>query len=960
VKLPILHRRHLPALRSIVLRGGPWKLGFAILGAALLMARGTAQPAVHLQQQTLAVTGGPTEVPCLLPAGETRWTAAGSPYILPSTIPSDPSACAPFPPAAESEPLSPPGVVVGDKSRLVIDGSQGPVQIFSHGAGIYVAGGELQTIGTGADNSVTFDAEPDVASWDGIRIAADTNRQGDASLSYVSIQHALTGINITSGATSSPDDSHYGLTVQNSGIVVSYFDGIDALNTPIAITGQRDGRFGTLNNIGSFGIRASFDNRAPAIPAGGLALKVQNMTFGSSVPFAEKDCPPLQPCAAGTIGNDAIQATFVDHAAQPALINHNDFFRAGSYGVELLNPSNPQMLDNTFHCNGTGSPDPKVSCSSNVPNKFPPIYLSNATVDLESNVKDNAGYNDGLEAIVFNGRVTSQTFSWKTASTTTNKPLGYLLNGGLNMTGGVFRVPHDGVVKVQGGSLNLTGVTLDASDSGSKTFTSLRDATAGIDAGCSVFVQVCSPPLPLPAGDWGGIKLVGSGANATIDHANIRYATVGITVANGAMSSPSAAAPTAITAPAADGPGFGLVVSNSAIGPTFADGIVALDTPIALLANIFTCPTTSCSGSSPIGNRGVDADFSGVGPLNGGLKLAGNHFDGSVNEAIRASGLSGQLSGSVLLGPQPVSLRGNIIQAAGAFGINLQGAVRPTLRDNDITGSGTGPVRYSAVYLNGLTAGDFNSPGSVTPPSADPAVIWGNTGKGNGLNAIVFHGSTAGTSSTPRSLNWQTVGASGLLGYIVDGDLTVNGPLTLNAGAYAPILAGTITVSGGGLNANAAIVTSLKAQAPGMRSCGSVFVPRLSGICPAPRAGDWGGFVLDPGQVNTLTASELRYPRAGITMNKPPATPALTNLLLAQTSISNTVGNGITTQSPLSVTQGAFSNLGGRGLAIDLSAAGSGAELTVDRAVISGTGLEGIAATGLKDQTVSVGGVRVD
>src|SRR5213076_3201024 len=367
----------------------------------------------------------------------------------------------------------------------------------------------------------------------------------------------------------SPDDNHYGLTVRNSGIVVSYFDGIDAVNTPISITGLGDGRFGTLNNIGSFGIRVSFDAHAPSIPEN--ALDVRSMTFGSSVPFAETGCPPLQPCAAGTIGNDAIQATFVDHAAQPALINHNDFFRAGSYGVELLNPSNPQMLDNTFHCNGTGSADPKVSCSSNVPNKFPPIYLSNATVDLESNVKDNAGYDDGLEAIVFNGRVTSQTFSWKTASTTTNKPLGYLLNGGLNMTGGVFRVPHDGVVKVQGGSLNLTGVTLDASDFGSKTFTSLRDATAGIDAGCSVFVQVCSPPLPLPAGDWGGIKLVGSGANATIDHANIRYATVGITIANGAMSSPPASAPTAITVPAADGSRFGLVVSNSAIGPTFAD-----------------------------------------------------------------------------------------------------------------------------------------------------------------------------------------------------------------------------------------------------------------------------------------------------------------------------------------------------------------------------------------------------
>src|SRR3989442_12320528 len=119
------------------------------------------------------------------------------------------------------------------------------------------------------------------------------------------------------------------------------------------------------------------------------------------------------------------------------------------------------------------------------------------------------------------------------------------------------------------------------------------------------------------------------------------------------MSTPAAAGPTAITAPAADGPGFGLVVSNSAIGPPFADGIVALDTPIALLANIFTCPTTSCSGSSPIGNRGVDADFSGVGPLNGGFKLTRNHFHGSVNEAIPGSALSRQTAAPPPSRPQP-------------------------------------------------------------------------------------------------------------------------------------------------------------------------------------------------------------------------------------------------------------------------------------------------------------------
>ena len=964
MKLQIRRRRQSPASSAALYLGNPWKLGFVVVAAALLMARGASQvPPIHPHQQSFLVGGGPTNVACGdLPAGVTTWSAAGSPYILPSTIgdPNDPTvpACPSFPVAGQDEPLVAPGVVVRSTSTLVIDGSLGPVEIFSHGAGIDVMGGELQTIGTGPTNSITFDAEPDVASWDGIRILADGGRKGDASLSYVSIQHALTGINITSGATASPDDSHYGLTVRNSGIVVSYFDGIDAINTPISVTGQGDGRFGTLNNIGSFGIRVSFDTHAPAIPEN--ALDVRSMTFGSSVPFAETGCPPLQPCAAGTIGNDAIQATFVDHASQPALISHNKIFRAGSYGVELINPLDPIVQDNTFDCNGTGSAQPKVSCLSNVPNKFPPIYLNNATADLESKVTSNFGKEDGLEAIVFNGTVSSGTFTWKTATTNPTQPLGYVLNGSLNKSGGVFRVPGGSVVKASGGSLNLSGVTLDASDSGSKTFTSLRDATSGIDAGCSVFVQVCSPPLPLPAGDWGGIKLMGSGANATIDHANIRYATVAITIANGAMSSPPASAPTAITVPAADGSRFGLVVSNSAIGPTFADGVVALDTPIALLANTLTCPTTTCSGASPIGNRGVDADFSGVGPLNGGLKLTGNHFDGSVNEAIRGSALSGQTAGSVLLGPQPVYVRGNIIRGAGAFGINLQGAVRPTLRDNDIAGSGTGQVKYSAIYLNGLTAGDFNSPASVAPPSSDPAVIWGNIGSGNGLNAIVFHGATAGTTSSPRSLNWQTVGTSSLLGYIVDGDLTVNGPLTLNAGAYAPILAGTITVSGGGLHANAAVVTSLKEQAPGVQSCGSVFVPRVSGICPAKGAGDWGGFVLDPGQVNTLTATEVRYARTGITMNKPPVTPAPTNLLLAQTSISNAAANGITTQSPLSVTQGAFTNLGGQGIAVDLSNAGAGASLTVDGAVIASTGQDGLRATGLGAQVVTVTNNRID
>src|SRR5207248_9348029 len=161
----------------------------------------------------------------------------------------------------------------------------------------------------------------------------------------------------------------------------------------------------------SFGINASLYIHVPIIPQN--AAFVRGLTFGLSVPLAERRCPPLQPCAAGTIGNDAIQATFMDQRQQPALISHNKLFRAGSYGVELINASDPIVQDNTFDCNGTGSPQPKVSCLSNVPNKFPPIYLNHATADLESKVTGNFGQEDGLEAIVFNGTVSSGTFTWK-------------------------------------------------------------------------------------------------------------------------------------------------------------------------------------------------------------------------------------------------------------------------------------------------------------------------------------------------------------------------------------------------------------------------------------------------------------------------------------------------------------------------------------------------------------------
>src|SRR5207249_6529994 len=127
--------------------------------------------------------------------------------------------------------------------------------------------------------------------------------------------------------------------------------------------------------------------------------------------------------------------------------------------TSLFTLSLHDALPISFDCNGTGSPQPKVSCLSNVPNKFPPIYLNHATADLESKVTGNFGREDGLEAIVFNGTVSSGTFTWKTATTNPTTPLGYMLDGPLNMSGGVFRVPGGSVIKASGGSLNLSGVS---------------------------------------------------------------------------------------------------------------------------------------------------------------------------------------------------------------------------------------------------------------------------------------------------------------------------------------------------------------------------------------------------------------------------------------------------------------------------------------------------------------------
>jgi hypothetical protein len=68
-------------------------------------------------------------------------------------------------------------IVVPPDVTLKIDASQGMVKIYSHGAAIKVDGGHLVVTGTSDVNSALFDAEPDVASWDGIVVDANAGHE---------------------------------------------------------------------------------------------------------------------------------------------------------------------------------------------------------------------------------------------------------------------------------------------------------------------------------------------------------------------------------------------------------------------------------------------------------------------------------------------------------------------------------------------------------------------------------------------------------------------------------------------------------------------------------------------------------------------------------------------------------------------------------------------------------------
>src|ERR1700730_1835916 len=444
-----------------------------------------------------------------------------------------------------------------------------------------------------------------------------------------------------------------------------------------------------------------------------------------------------------------------------------------------------------------------------------------------------------VDAIAFHGTVPDDLV-WQTArrSSDPTRLLGYILDNTLTMQSPhTLTVNAGDIVKAgNGGLLNLQGVNLKADDTGvssQKVFTSLTDDTLGVLACHSAVVSGCTGVAH--PGDWGGIVLSGSGANATLANTAVRYATTGIQIASGASSTFGSSV-------------FGLVVSGSSIGPTAFDGINAATTPISVT-------TTSFSG----GTHGFSFDFSGAVPGTP-LRLSGNRFMSTSVEAILGQALGGQ----------PAWITDNRIQGAGTYGIRLLNADQLILRNNNVAASGGGPNagagRYPAIYLPAVSA-DFTGNGR------------GNVGDGDGLDALVFDGKVTG------DLTWVTpnnTASTHTLGYLLDGGLTFQGNnFLVGAGDVVKSLGGPITINGGKLTvlgaatggsptSRSGIFTSLKDNpgAPGAPpilttadrsdaaavSCPSVLVSDCN-----PKPGDWGGLAITSNAAGLKGTGSISY-----------------------------------------------------------------------------------------------------
>jgi hypothetical protein len=434
------------------------------------------------------------------------------------------------------------GATIPGGATITIDASAGPVVVEAQGSGGLMVNGMLQTANTTV-NGVTFTSvAPSAGSWGGLQFRADTATppsRGSGLLDNVLIRYATMALDTNSGAANLVvGTKSYGLVVRNSIIQDSSSYGASAWGTPLY-----------------FGATA-FRNAAPALYgfyANGADVTLASVTVDT-----------------------ADTGIRVEGARGKAVsITNSTVNRAGTYGIRVFNGGRPSstsvgslILQGNTVTNSGGA----------TTTKYPAIELPYvlASFGAGQNVDDqNKGADNAINAIAFHGEATAN-LNWKTAVATTGTaaPLGYVLTGALSMNGNLsFTVPGGGVVKSNAG-ITMNGGQLIATDatSGGATFTSLNDASAGVNlCGSEYFTVVACAATP---GSWDGIFLYSDGlvvpnrASGHFNGATIKFSNWGLYSTSGAASI------------AVGTRSYGLVVRDSRIVDSSGYGINVTGTPL--------------------------------------------------------------------------------------------------------------------------------------------------------------------------------------------------------------------------------------------------------------------------------------------------------------------------------------------------------------------------------------------
>jgi hypothetical protein len=775
------------------------------------------------------------------------------------------------------------GATIPNGATITIDGTGGKVTVSALGTGGLSVSGALATTATSATNTVTFDgptATP--GSWAGLNFATG----GTGSLDYASILHASYPIQISSGGTSLTGG--YGLLFSHGLIDQASADAIYATSTPISVTNS------TITNIGSHGIYFSTSSAAHK-------LTVDTVRF---------DKMPYQAVYAGV------------SAGTPVSITNNTITAAGTTGpTGSAYPAIDLNSAETLTVSGN-----VVSSSSIGATKNPAIRITYGKANLgttglastDPRVDANTGHGNGIDALLLAGVTVLNSFDWITPrsnnSLDTDK-LGYVATGTLALSPDkTLTVGANDVVKLYQASLQLNGGHLRAT-AGGAVFTSTRDTSFDGSAGRNVAVTCptsISSDCNVAGGDWSWIYVnsvivaTTKRSDAAISNASIKYAGYGIYADSQS---------TALTG------GFGVTLSGVTIDQSSNYGVYASSTPVSMTGGAITN-----------GLQGIYVTDSTSGHS---LSVSNVTFDKLKAQAIYAGVSAGVV----------VSLTNNAITASGTTGplgyglpgIDVSSSDNLNVVGNKVSTSATGSTKSPAIRL---AYSKFNL-GSSGLATTDPRVD-GNTGYGNGVDAIQFSGGATVFNSfawvTPRSNNTLDTDQ---LGYVSTGTLVVSANKTLTVGAndVVKMSGGYLQLTGAHLVATAggAVFTSTKDTAfdgPTGRNVAVTCPTSIAADCNVT-AGDWTGIYVTTGTAGVtykgdanisggVAGGAIKYGSYGLFIDS--QSSALLGGFGAEIqnmTIDRTTSDAVyATTTPITVSGGAITNSGAHGLYISDSTNG--------------------------------------